>query len=293
LVIEPTGWHVLMQHKMLPALFGSILAHGVLVAAWNLLPDEPVTIESATSKGLKVQLVRKSPPTAKQAAEEPRQIVEPVQTTEIKTESPEPNPPKVVSVPLPKPEKRAARQEQQKAARIAVQAPKPQVVPKPKPVIIENRPSPDPSAETKTVAKPTEPSQVATATGSHSEQATASAIEQNVPPSPSVMEIETKQQAAQATQVRLWLQEQLRSHFRYPGLARRRGLEGTVVLHFRVEKDGQIINIKVLDSSGHGILDRNAHATLENIGRVDHGQPLLISQALDLTLPVIYRLSQG
>ncbi len=278
MTIEPTGWHFQLQQRMLPALFGSILAHGVLVGVWSLLPDKPVTMESGTSKGLKVQLVRKSPPAAKQVAEETRQIIAPIQTAEVKLETPEPTPPKVISAPAPKP-KTATKPEPLQNARIVVQTPKHKTAPDPKPVITEKRPSPAPSAETQTVAKPTNSSSVA--------------IAQNTIPPPSTMGIEAKQQAAQATQVRLWLQEQLRSHFRYPGLARRRGLEGTVILHFRVEKDGQIINIKVLESSGHGILDRNAHSTLENIARVDRGQPLLISQAMDLTLPVIYRLSKG
>jgi len=45
---------------------------------------------------------------------------------------------------------------------------------------------------------------------------------------------------------------------RYPDRARRRGLEGTVVLRLRVAADGTVERVEVATSSGHEILDRAA-----------------------------------
>ncbi len=45
---------------------------------------------------------------------------------------------------------------------------------------------------------------------------------------------------------------------RYPRLARRRGIEGVVVLSVRVSSDGTVESVKVLKSSGHSMLDEEA-----------------------------------
>ena len=45
---------------------------------------------------------------------------------------------------------------------------------------------------------------------------------------------------------------------RYPLLARRRGLEGRVVLKVRVSAKGDPLSVKVAESSGHSVLDRRA-----------------------------------
>lgn len=44
----------------------------------------------------------------------------------------------------------------------------------------------------------------------------------------------------------------------YPRQARRKGWEGRVVLDVLVSKDGAVLSIDILESSGHGILDREA-----------------------------------
>jgi protein TonB len=45
---------------------------------------------------------------------------------------------------------------------------------------------------------------------------------------------------------------------RYPAPARRRGLEGSVLLRVHVEADGTADKVEVLESSGHALLDRAA-----------------------------------
>jgi protein TonB len=45
---------------------------------------------------------------------------------------------------------------------------------------------------------------------------------------------------------------------RYPSTARRRGLEGRVVLRVHVDADGTANRVEVMESSGHALLDRAA-----------------------------------
>ena len=49
----------------------------------------------------------------------------------------------------------------------------------------------------------------------------------------------------------------------YPPHARRRGLEGAVVLLVRVGKDGRPLQVAVAESSGHAVLDRAARRAVE------------------------------
>jgi len=90
------------------------------------------------------------------------------------------------------------------------------------------------------------------------------------------------------SQVLAWLNRQLRKYFFYPGMARRRNIEGTVILQFQVKQNGQITDARIAQSSGAGILDRAAITSLHKLGLV----ALPLEDALDLKLPIIYRLDQ-
>ena len=48
----------------------------------------------------------------------------------------------------------------------------------------------------------------------------------------------------------------------YPRLAKRRGYEGTVVLKVLVGIDGRVVDLEILESSGHDILDRSAEKSV-------------------------------
>lgn len=85
---------------------------------------------------------------------------------------------------------------------------------------------------------------------------------------------------------------ELARHFHYPAIAQRRGWQGIVLLGFRVSMDGNIEAIHIARSSGHTLLDRAAIGALGKVQRImldDHTLP----QALDLQLPVIYRLENS
>ncbi len=84
----------------------------------------------------------------------------------------------------------------------------------------------------------------------------------------------------------------LKENFRYPRIARRNGWEGTVILAIRVLPDGQLTDILVSSSSGHPVLDRAAIKILQTAS-VPQAKQWLNDQAVDLVVPVEYRLLEG
>ncbi|QEM68962.1 energy transducer TonB [Geobacter sp. FeAm09] len=49
---------------------------------------------------------------------------------------------------------------------------------------------------------------------------------------------------------------------RYPGLARRMGWSGTLLIEFVVQKDGSADMVRIVSSSGVPLLDRDARETV-------------------------------
>jgi protein TonB len=49
----------------------------------------------------------------------------------------------------------------------------------------------------------------------------------------------------------------------YPRMARRRGYEGTVLMEVLVSRQGRVKTVRLLESSGHGVLDREAMAAVK------------------------------
>ncbi|PKM43296.1 MAG: hypothetical protein CVV05_15745 [Gammaproteobacteria bacterium HGW-Gammaproteobacteria-1] len=85
---------------------------------------------------------------------------------------------------------------------------------------------------------------------------------------------------------------ELTRHFHYPSIAVRRNWQGIVLLGFRIGINGDIEAVHIARSSGYALLDRAALGALGKIQRValDHGP---LRAALDLQLPVIYRLEES
>lgn len=91
------------------------------------------------------------------------------------------------------------------------------------------------------------------------------------------------------SQIMASLEQAFAVHFYYPALARRKGWEGDVTLALRVEIDGRLTGIHIVNSSGHRVLDNAAIDSLSRAralrlpgGALDGG--------LDMLLPVRYRL---
>jgi protein TonB len=81
------------------------------------------------------------------------------------------------------------------------------------------------------------------------------------------------------------------AHQRYPRLAQMRQWQGTALLQLELALDGQLQSVRVLSSSGHEILDRQA------IDMVRAAVPLpplpanLAGRSLTVDVPVVFRLA--
>jgi protein TonB len=79
-------------------------------------------------------------------------------------------------------------------------------------------------------------------------------------------------------------QRKLSEHVYYPPEAVAQGLQGEVRLLVALDRGGNIVQAKVIVSSGHAVLDQAAVRAAYAIGRLPR------AGALDLVLPVIFKL---
>ena len=103
-------------------------------------------------------------------------------------------------------------------------------------------------------------------------------------------EIPQQQPAPVYSQLQAALQSRLRFNRHYPRSAIRRGWEGRVELAVQIDTQGQIGMIRILQSSGHSLLDQAAIQSIEGLARLPEADILLDQQAVEITIPVIYRL---
>lgn len=85
----------------------------------------------------------------------------------------------------------------------------------------------------------------------------------------------------------------MQPYFHYPLLARRRGWEGTVQVGLRISARGEIIQLRILKTSQHAVLDAAAIDCLSKIGQVPGAMAWLAGQESDIVLPVEYRLTDS
>lgn len=85
------------------------------------------------------------------------------------------------------------------------------------------------------------------------------------------------------------LRSALLPYFHYPRLAQRRGWQGIVELGIHIDADGRLDRIWIKRSSGHRILDRAAEKSLHKITALP-GVTLLPGNTMELVLPVEFRL---
>ncbi len=96
--------------------------------------------------------------------------------------------------------------------------------------------------------------------------------------------------AAKYHRVRAALHEALLPHFEYPLVARRRGWEGRVRIGLHIEADGDLTGIRLVESSGYALLDKAAVKNVTELRTVPALTQWLGGRAMDLILPVSYRL---
>ena len=89
------------------------------------------------------------------------------------------------------------------------------------------------------------------------------------------------------------IRHDLSQYFYYPPLARRKGMQGTVLLGFGISGQGAIRNIRIVKSSGYAILDLAAQDAMQRLDKLNWYAALMHGKDMDLELPVIFRLTEG
>lgn len=89
------------------------------------------------------------------------------------------------------------------------------------------------------------------------------------------------------------IRRRIESAKRYPPEARRVGYEGTVVISFTINLDGTLTDVRVINSSGHTILDRAAVMTIKRAAPFPSLKPYTTEQSLTLEVPITFRLKEN
>lgn len=79
-------------------------------------------------------------------------------------------------------------------------------------------------------------------------------------------------------------------HRYYPRLARRKGMEGVVVLKLTIDARGTLLSVEVEQSSGHGVLDRAAVKALRELEALPPPPEALNWEQKQLRVPVRFNL---
>ena len=82
-------------------------------------------------------------------------------------------------------------------------------------------------------------------------------------------------------------------HFSYPMLARRRGWEGIVRVGVRVEANGNLTRLHLVEPCPYDVLNSAAINSLSRLARLPRAGDWLQGNHVDLVLPVEYRLLEG
>jgi protein TonB len=83
-----------------------------------------------------------------------------------------------------------------------------------------------------------------------------------------------------------WIRDAIQHAIAYPATARRMGWEGKVVVTFQLLPDGSVRDVRVVQGSGHAVLDRGA------IDAVRNASPFPRSPVnAEVITPVVYRLT--
>ncbi len=83
-----------------------------------------------------------------------------------------------------------------------------------------------------------------------------------------------------------YIKDRIQRSICYPRIARKRGWEGRVVVSFVVCEDGRVQDMRIVESSGFSVLDKNAMAAVHEA--VPFPRPPVRAE---LIVPVVYRLS--
>ena len=239
------------------------VALGVSRFPWPVAPPQPVSVrQSVVHLRRPVSIPARMPalaapaPTPLTSPALPMPMLQPQSSQPTPLDLSRPQPTRVVKA-APARKRRAIPRPQTRQP----QKPKP-VTPQPAPPAPQTQPvPPTPAREQQAIAAPSAP-----------------------PPAPASVEPELRQ-----TYLAL-VAATLKRHQRYPLSARRRGLNGEVVLQFTIHADGRIVDPQITDSTGHAVFRTASLRVLRRVGRMPPFPPELRQPQLTVKIPMIYEL---
>jgi len=83
-----------------------------------------------------------------------------------------------------------------------------------------------------------------------------------------------------------YLTDKIEALKQYPYLARRKSIEGKVMLFVEIDRLGNLINTKIIRSSGYEILDQSALMLIKKAFPIKHN----FNRDLRVTIPITYKL---
>ena len=86
------------------------------------------------------------------------------------------------------------------------------------------------------------------------------------------------------------VQSELRRNIRYPKIAESRGIQGEVKLKITIDKEGNVGNVSVLESSGNASLDEGAIATVKRSNLKQFYPEILRGRSYEFTTPIVFTL---
>ncbi|HEX7007680.1 MAG TPA: energy transducer TonB [Alphaproteobacteria bacterium] len=284
------------------AVGGSVLAHvGAIAAALVVFADEPPGAMSPGVAGIEVMLGPMGGPAGAEPAkaepvETPLPELEPVEPVEAVETPPEP-PVEVVETP---PEPEQVESEPPIAPLedvITSTAPElAEIPPVEEPKVEEPPPPPTPRVQAKPKLKPEPPRRPAARKPDPKPTETQTAAIDPAPagnagakPAPAAGSgNETAgggvpgAPADYLARLRAWLER----HKEYPRRALARHIEGTVLVHFVMDREGRVLSSRITRTSGHPVLDRAVEAMLERAQPLPRMPDDMPQQQLSLVVPI-------
>lgn len=100
----------------------------------------------------------------------------------------------------------------------------------------------------------------------------------------------TSPQLDHGAQVQAYLKDVFVPYFSYPRLAQQKGWQGTVELAVRIDSLGKLTRVRIVHSSGYGILDYAAVHSVRRVKTLPNAAQWLDNHGLEVNFPVKYQL---
>lgn len=134
------------------------------------------------------------------------------------------------------------------------------------------------------VARPQPPREAAAPAASPLPPAPTAAAPVNAAPSAA--------EAAAMPSYRALVFAHIKQYQQYPRAAKRRRLESTVTVTFRVDRQGNVLSQSIVEGSGYEILDREALATIDRANPMPPVPADITTSTVILNIPIRFELSE-